>query len=134
MPSFSKSSQSKLKTCHLLLQKLFNEVIKEFDCTITCGERGEFEQNEAFRKGYSKLKYPQSKHNVVPPKEKAEATDAVPYPIDWKDTERMYYFGGFVKGKASAMGIKIRWGGDWDSDTQVKDQNFIDLPHFELIL
>ena len=130
MPAFSKSSTSKLKTCHLLLQKLFDEVVKEFDCTITCGERGEFEQNEAFRKGYSKLQYPRSKHNKSP----SMAVDAVPYPIDWKDTERMYFFGGFVKGKASGMGIKIRWGGDWDSDTQVKDQNFIDLPHFELIL
>ena len=30
------------------------------------------------------------------------------------------------------MGLKIRWGGDWDMDTQVKDNNFDDLPHFEI--
>ena len=30
-------------------------------------------------------------------------------------------------------GVEIRWGGDWDSDTQVKDNKFDDLVHFELI-
>ena len=130
MPQFGNKSLENLNQCHPDLILLFNEVIKHFDCTVTCGHRGEFEQNEAFRKGYSKLKFPMSKHNNDP----ALAADVVPYPIDWKDTERMYCFGGFVKGIASQMGIDIRWGGDWDSDTQVKDQNFIDLPHFELIV
>ena len=31
------------------------------------------------------------------------------------------------------MNIKLRWGGDWDRDTQVKDNSFDDLLHFELI-
>jgi hypothetical protein len=30
------------------------------------------------------------------------------------------------------MGIKIRWGGDWDMDTETKDNNFDDLVHFEI--
>jgi len=62
----------------------------------------------------------------------ARAVDVVPYPIDWDDREGFYAFGGFVKGVASQKGIKIRWGGDWDSDNDLHDQNFIDLPHFEL--
>ena len=43
-----------------------------------------------------------------------------------------HYFGGFVLGIASQMGLKIRWGGDWDRDTEVKDNRFDDLPHFEI--
>jgi len=35
-------------------------------------------------------------------------------------------------GVASQMGIKIRWGGDWDSDGSVCDNKFNDLVHFEL--
>jgi len=31
------------------------------------------------------------------------------------------------------MDISIRWGGDWNMDTYVKDQRFNDLPHFELV-
>ena len=44
-----------------------------------------------------------------------------------------YYFGGIVRGIALEMGIRIRWGGDWDGDHTLNDQNFNDLLHFEVI-
>lgn len=128
MPSFSKKSQDILATCHPDLQKVFNEVIKHFDCTVMCGHRSEEEQNEAYRTGRSKLQYPQSKHNGSP----SRAIDVAPYPIDWNDTDRFYFFAGLVKGIAAGMGIDIRFGGDWDSDTDLHDQTFMDLPHYEL--
>ncbi len=129
MPNFSGRSTARLLECHEDLQLLFFQVVKNFDCSIMCGHRGEEAQNEAFEKGYSKLKFPQSKHNKTP----SLAVDVVPYPIDWKDFKRMYFFGGYVKGIAEGLGVKIRWGGDWDRDTEIDDQSFIDLPHFELI-
>lgn len=49
-----------------------------------------------------------------------------------KDVARWYYFGGFVQGVAAERDIDIRWGGDWDSDRQINDQTFDDLPHFEI--
>lgn len=126
---FSLISQNKLNTCHPDLQTLFNEVIKYYDCSIICGHRNELEQNEAFRTGRSKLKFPNSKHNQVP----SLAVDVVPYPVDWNDHKRFYHFAGFVLGLAHTLNIKIRWGGDWDSDLQFKDEKFLDLPHFELV-
>ena len=129
MPSFGKSSQDKLATCDPRLQKVFNEVIKYFDCTVIEGHRGEEAQNKAFAEGKSKLKYPQSKHNKIP----SLAADVLPYPIDWNDTNRMRYFAGFVVGIAATMGIKLRWGGDWNQNTELKDNSFNDLPHFELV-
>lgn len=60
------------------------------------------------------------------------AVDVVPYPVDWQDRDRFHYFAGFVLGMATARGVKLRWGGDWDSDTEVDDNVFDDLPHFEL--
>ena len=130
MPHFSDRSLERLATCHDNLQLLFREVVKHFDCTILQGHRGEDEQNEYFRTGRSKLQYPNSKHNQLP----SLAVDVAPYPIDWSDTDRFYFFAGYVKGIADRMGISIRWGGDWDGDTQVRDQTFMDLPHFELRL
>ena len=69
------------------------------------------------------------------------AIDAGPYYIelphirwDEKSLPRWYYFGGIVVDIARWKKIPIRWGGDWDMDTYVKDQSFNDLPHFELIL
>ncbi len=75
------------------------------------------------------MEYPHGKHNRKP----SEAIDAAPYPIDWDDLNRFYYFAGYVKGIANEMGIKIRWGGDWDGDTILDDQTFMDLPHFEIL-
>lgn len=129
MPAFGKSSLDKLATCDPRLQKVFNEVIKHFDCTVIEGHRGEEAQNKAFAEGKSKLKYPQGKHNKTP----SLAADVLPYPIDWNDTNRMRYFAGFVVGIAATMGIKLRWGGDWNQNTELKDNSFNDLPHFELV-
>lgn len=131
MPKFSQRSLSRLETCHEDMQKLFKEVVKHFDCTIIEGRRGKEAQDEYFRTGKSKLKWPNSKHNAQTP-DLSRAVDVAPYPIDWKDKERFYYFAGVVKGIATQMDIPLRWGGDWDQDTQVHDQTFFDLPHFEL--
>lgn len=131
MPQFSPKSQERLATCHPDLQRLFREVVKAYDCTVICGHRGQQEQDAAYAEGRSKLKYPQGKHNSMP----SQAVDVGPYikgqGLSW-DNRQCTYFGGYVMGVASQMGIKIRWGGDWDRDQDVKDQTFNDLVHFEL--
>jgi len=131
MPKYGKISKARLATCDPRLQKVFNEVIKHWDCSILEGTRSEKRQNELYnavpRK--SKVKWPNSKHNSSPSK----AADVAPFPLDWEDTERFYAFSGFVIGIATSMGITLRWGGDWDSDRDFKDQTFNDLPHFELV-
>lgn len=129
MPKFSKRSQARLDTCHSDLRRLFQEVVKSYDCTIICGRRGKHAQDAAFAAGLSKLRYPLSKHNHYP----SLAVDAVPYPIDWNDKDRFIHFGGFVQGIADQMGIRCRWGGDWNSNRNLADQHFMDYPHFELI-
>ena len=128
MPRFSTRSKSRLHTCDERLVDLFNEVVKGFDCTIIEGHRGKKAQNEAFNKGNSKVKFPNGKHNQSP----SVAVDVAPYPIDWSDRDRFHYFSGYVLGIASKMGLKIRWGGDWDMDTKTKDNKFDDLVHFEI--
>ena len=129
MPKFSRLSISKLVTCHTDLQELCYEAIKHVDFSIICGFRGEAEQNEAYHNGYSKLEYPFSSHNSDP----ARAIDVIPYPVDWEDINRIYMFVGFMRGVAAIKGIKIRVGADWDGDMNIKDQNFHDLPHIELL-
>lgn len=128
MPKFSKRSLDNLATADSRLQKLFNEVIKEYDCTVICGHRGKEEQTKAFNEKKSKLKFPQSKHNSLPSK----AVDVVPYPINWTDIERFKDFGKFVLKKAAELGINIRWGADWDMDGDSSDERFLDFPHFEI--
>jgi len=133
-PKFSKGSAAKLSTCDMRLQKLMCRVVEIHDCTILEGRRDEATQNEYFRTGKSKLKWPKSKHNCNAPI-LSRAVDVAPYKggIDWKDLKSFYHFAGIVMGVAAQMGIKLRWGGDWDGDNSFKDQSFHDLPHFELM-
>lgn len=127
MPFFSDQSKRELETCAQPLQYLMNEVIKYWDCTVLQGKRSIEEQRRNVAAKVSKTI--DSRHLDDP----ARAVDVAPYPVDWNDLDRFRAFGGFVLGVASQMGIDIRWGGDWDSDRQLSDQTFHDLPHFELI-
>lgn len=129
MPSFSQTSKDRLRTCDEKLQVLFNEVVKTWDCSILCGRRSKEDQNKAYEEGKSKLRYPESKHNLLPSK----AVDVAPYPIDWNDLGSFYMFAGYVKRVAENLGIRVRYGGDWDGDKKTADQTFNDLPHFELM-
>jgi peptidoglycan L-alanyl-D-glutamate endopeptidase CwlK len=130
VPRFGIFSETRLNSAHPLLKRVFENVIKIVDCKILEGQRGEAEQNRLYRLGRSKVEFPNSKHNSDP----SMAVDAAPYPIDWKNLKRFYFFAGVVIGVAYMLGLKIRWGGDWDGDTDLDDQDFNDLPHFELIL
>lgn len=135
MPSFGTKSLSCITTCHPDLQILFSTVVEKFDCSVICGHRGEIEQAEAFEEDNSRVEYPDSKHNSYP----SMAADVAPYPVDWNDIHRFYFFAGQVMAVAEALyhqGVmehRVRWGGDWDGDTEVKDNRFNDLVHFELI-
>ena len=129
MPKFGRTSRKRLVTCKEDLQILFNEVVKHFDCSVLVGYRGRNEQDTAYESGHSKVKWPNGKHNSNP----SLAVDVAPYPIDWDDRERFIYFGGFVKGCAYQLGLPLRWGGDWDNDSQLSDNKFDDLVHFELV-
>jgi len=131
MPRFGRKSLSSLLTLELELQEVLQEAIKHFDFSIVSGHRGEEEQNALYNAvpKRSKAKYPHSAHNSYPSK----GVDIVPYPIDWEDRERFTYLAGLIQGIAKMKGIEIKWGGDWDRDTEVKDNDFDDLSHFELI-
>lgn len=129
MPAFSEKSISKLSTCHPLLQRVFHEVVREFDCSILEGHRDKDRQNQMVAEGKSQVRWPDGKHNAVP----SLAVDVTPYPIQWDDRERQTLFAGYVLATAKSMGVTLRWGGDWDRDTEVRDNSFDDLVHFEIV-
>ena len=111
----SERSLNNLAECHPDLQKIAHEAIKEFDFVVIEGYRGEKEQNEAFAKGFSKLRYPKSKHNKRP----SLAFDACPNPIDWQARAKFLEMRKVFQRVADRLGIKVRFI-SWD------------LPHIEL--
>ena len=143
MPSFGRKSKNHLKTCHPDLITLFEAVIEVVDCTVTCGYRNKEDQDKAVASGNSKAVYPKGKHNSNP----STAVDVYPYPIDFEDLPRFYWFAGWVLAKAEILRNvgeithKIKWGGNWrglnngkiDFEYNRRKGVLDDLPHFELI-
>lgn len=132
MARFSVQSLTRLESCDIRLVRLFMKVIDDFNCAVICGYRGEEEQNEAFRTGHSQCRFPQSNHNKIP----SLAVDVLPWPVTYgapKYAKRCYLLAGVVLAHAKRMNIDLRWGGDWDRDTEIDDQTFDDLAHFELV-
>lgn len=136
MPKFSQSSKLQLDTCHPDLQVIFNEVIKFIDCQVLEGYRNKEKQEKEFNEGDSKVHYPYGKHNASP----SNAADVAPYPVDWKNLARFYWFSGIVMGVAKMLKEHgkithdVRYGGDWDRDYDITDEKGLrDLVHFELV-
>ena len=137
MPSFSSRSISILDTVDPALKDICYSVVKHYDIVVLSGFRGEEEQNRLVEEGKSKLVFPKSKHNQDRnglPQLPCCAVDVVPYPIDWGDSKRFIFMAGMMFHAAHSIGVKLRWGGNWDGDDVIiDDQTFNDLPHFELI-
>ena len=125
MPKFGAESLRQLETCHPDLQRLFQQVVKHWDCSVVEGKRSEAQQARNVAKGVSKTMA--SKH-VFPADGPSLAADVAPYPVRWpvapkddspaertrwmKDYARFYYFAGYVLGVAAQMGIPLRHGAD----------------------
>ena len=127
-----KKSQERLATCDHRLQGLVKAVMETqaIDFAVLCGNRSQEEQDRLYASGRSKVQT--SKHNLMPSK----AVDIAPYPVrdkTEKDKARYYMLGGLMVATAYSRGIKIRWGGDWNSNGRFDDQTFDDLAHFELV-
>ena len=131
MNQYSRRSLAHLLTCHPLLVQLFEAVLEEADHTVICGHRGKIDQEAALASRASRAKWGQSNHNFYP----SLAVDVMPWPLDWNDMERLNAFSLVVRKHANRLGIKARWGADWDQDgiPWEKDNWEIDGPHWELV-
>lgn len=53
--------------------------------------------------------------------------------IHWEDPSDFVELGKVMLETATAMGVKLRWGYDWDRDSDIREKGENDGPHFELI-
>lgn len=159
MNALSSESEKILATCTPGLQRWAHELIKYVDFSVVCGHRDKAAQDAAVAAGNSKLKWPSGNHNSLP----SRAIDIIPYVEELGPVARrmvgtdqqvaslaaaykvskarataifcahyaVLYGAGLVC--AEKVGIKIRWGGNWDRDQNLYDNvgKLEDLPHFE---
>ncbi len=121
---FGPKSRERLSSCHEDLKRLMEAAISHPDCpmdfSILTGHRGQRDQDAAFARGASNLRFPQSKHNRRP----SLAVDIAPWPLDWNDIEAFVRLGAHIKRVGAEIGVTVEWGGDW--------RRFKDYPHYEL--
>lgn len=137
---YGPASRAKLHTCHPKLIQVAKLALKRspYDITIIHGWRGETVQNALFESGASTKRWPDSKHNHT-----SDAGHPLSLAIDfgpwveghvpWKDIPIFCVIAGIMYGAANQLGVKIRWGADWDGDGSTQDHTLLDYGHVELM-
>lgn len=155
MAKFSRISNERLLQCDTDLQWLANKAIEYADFTIVTGHRSAEEQNDLYHRGFSTLKYPNSKHNSRPSIAVDVAPYIPPYGVLFGGPEQLKRISqqtgksqqevtvfiqkayarliGIFEGLAYTQNIKLRVGMDWNGNFDMLDQTFHDLGHIELI-
>lgn len=127
MFKFSTKSEQLLNTVYKELNILAHEVIKisPIDFSITEGFRDRMKQKELYNEGKSRTL--KSKHC------ECKAIDIMCCKEGYKEPLRdIYIVIGLFLAKAKELNINIRVGALWDNNS-IKDNNFIDAFHIELI-
>ena len=129
MARFGKRSMRNLEGVHPLLVDWALELVTIVDCSVVSGVRDMTTQRQYVSLGVSKT---MNSMHLIQPDGYGHAVDLAPYPIKWERTRSFDLLAGIGLGLAFKMGIKIRWGGDFNQNMDVYDENFNDLGHFEI--
>ena len=123
---FGMSSKKRLESCDQRLQQVMLLAIERspIDFGISEGHRRVKRQKELFDQGKSKIDgiTRKGKHNYYPSKA-VDIYGFVNGKATW-DASSLVLIAGVVYSCANELGIKIRWGGNWDRDGEIiTDQN-----------
>lgn len=101
------------------------------DVSLREGYRNQRRQDHLYPE-FTKVKWPDGKHNSYP----SLAVDLAPYPFPKDKTqlrEQLAYIAGRGIEWANGRHMILRWGGDWNRNGLITDNNFDDLFHFEVL-
>jgi len=151
MLRWSKRSKENMEGIHPDLRMVLDHVLDYgFDITVVEGVRDTQRQQHLYAQGRTRpgsiVTYTDgikkiSKHQIQTDGY-GHAVDVYPFPIkmdqSFYNQVRFYYLAGRIDTIAQYLYASgeiehlVRWGGNWDKDSEFGDQRFMDLPHFEL--
>lgn len=137
--SLSRTSLEKLQGVHPKLVAIVQEAIKlsTVDFKVIEGVRTPERQKALYAQGRT-LPGPvvtwtlTSNHFINKQTGFGHAVDILPAPYDWKNTKPFDEVAKAMFQAAKNLGVKIRWGADWDQDGNAREKGETDSPHFEL--
>lgn len=136
--SFGSASLARLKGIHPDLVKVLKRAIEisKQDFGITCGVRTKEEQAELYAQGRTKpgpiVTWTLNSRHLPGPDGLGRAVDVVPAPVDWNTPSKFDAIAKAIFQAADELGVKVRWGADWDQDGNPRERGETDSPHFEL--
>ena len=142
--AFGSGSTAKLNTVHPHLRMIAERALARspYDFTIVHGWRGEDVQNALEDSGASTKRFPDSRYNqsldpgVDNPLQTSDAIDFAPWvngkKIPWEETHIFAAIAGILFAAADELGLRITWGGDWDTDGNTKEHKLQDWGHVQI--
>ena len=152
--ALGKNSMLKLSSVHPNLVKVVKRAIQltSQDFTVLEGVRSVATQRAYYGKGRtandlakvgvppelaqpdaSKVTWTLKSNHFMQPDGYGHAVDICPYPIDWDTLSKFDALAVAMFAAAKELGVRIRWGADWDQDGNPRERGESDSPHFELV-
>lgn len=133
MATFSVASSSNLAGVHPVLVAVCQAALQVIDFKVMDGVRTIAESQANQISGVSRLKDPTKSKHLPQADGYGHAVDLAPWPVNWQDIEMFCVLAGVMFAEAKRLGVRLRWGGDWNSDRSTLDERFRDYGHFELV-
>lgn len=138
MAKFGAASLAALVGLHPDIIKVLNKAVERYDIGVLNGVRTQAQEASYVAAGLSK-----TMHSMHLPQADGlgHAADVAPFPQNWNQPESVklsqfeidqIFLGGYLLGLGDAMGVRLRYGGDWDGDGRNVATGFRDLDHIEL--
>jgi peptidoglycan L-alanyl-D-glutamate endopeptidase CwlK len=131
-------SKDTLKGVHPNLVRVIERAIElsSQDFTVLEGIRTPQRQAELYAQGRTKpgqvVTWTLKSRHFVQEDGWGHAVDLAPWPIDWNSTKKFDAIADAMFQASKELGTPIRWGADWDEDSQPRERGETDSPHFEL--
>jgi peptidoglycan L-alanyl-D-glutamate endopeptidase CwlK len=128
-------SEKNLIGVHDDLAKVVRMVAEQHDILVIEGLRTQERQDDLYAQGRTKpgkvITWTKNSKHID-----GKAVDVVMLKngaIDWNDAKAFEDLGRIMVDTAKQLGVKLRWGYDWDSDGVLREKGENDGPHFELV-
>ena len=136
--SLGATSRARLEGVHPQLVRVVERAIEltQVDFLVLEGVRTPQRQRELYAQGRTKpgpkVTWTLKSNHFVKADGFGHAVDLCPFPVDWTDLKKFDAISRAMFAAAAELGVRIRWGADWDRDGKPRERGESDSPHFEL--
>lgn len=131
-------SRARLKGVHPQLVRIVERAIElsKQDFMVLEGVRTPQRQKELYAQGRTKpgkvVTWTLTSNHFVKADGFGHAVDLCPFPVDWNTASKFDAIGAAMVAASKELGVKIRWGKDWNQNGRPGEKGETDSPHFEL--